>query len=164
MTNGSKPRPRPYRYVQRMLDRTGVWRHYLRRPGFKRVPLNGLYGSEQFAESYRLAMGGGIPVAPIEIGASRTRPGTVNALIASYLKSSRWTAPPPEGLAKNSKRNRGPIMEKLRSGPWGPVMVRDLALKHIRAMIDAQSGHAKKHWLKTLRGLFAFAIEIDLIE
>jgi integrase len=158
----SRPRLRPYRYVQRMRDRYGVWRHYLRRPGFKRVALAGLYGSEEFAESYRQAMGGSVAVAPREIGAGV--PGSLNSLIASYLKSKRWTGPPPEGLAQNSKRNRGPIMEKLRTGPWGSVMVRDLALKHIRAMIDPQTGHAKKHYLKTLRGLFSYAIEIELIE
>jgi len=166
MSRGSpEPRPRAYRYVQRMRDRYGVWRHYLRRPGFKRVALAGLYGSSEFAESYRLAMGGGLAVAPREIGAGRTKPGSLNALIASYLTSKRWAGPPPEGLAANSKKNRGPIMEKLRTGPWGAVMVRDLAPKHIRAILDGvRAGHARKHWLKTLRGLFAYAIEIELIE
>ena len=167
MSTGSpepRPRPRPYRYVQRMRDRYGVWRHYLRRPGFKRIALTGLYGSEEFAESYRLAIGGGVAVAPRDIGAGRTVAGSLNALIASYLNSKHWTAPPPEGLAKNSKHTRKPIFEKLRTGPWGQVMVRDLAAKHIRAMLDAQTGHAKKHWLKSLRRLFAHAIEIELIE
>jgi len=157
-------RPRPYRYVQRMRDRHGVWRHYLRRPGFKRVALAGLYGSEEFAESYRLAMGGGIPAMPREIGASRTITGSLNALITSYLISKHWTAAPPEGLALNSKRTRKPILEKLRTGAWGHVMVRDLARKHITAMLDGIVGHARKHWLKTLRGIFAYAIAIELIE
>jgi integrase len=159
-----RQRQRPYRYVQRLRDRYGVWRHYLRRPGFKRVALVGLYGTEDFAESYRLAMGGSVAVAPHEIGAARTVAGSLNALIAAYKLSKRWAAPPPEGLAANSKRNRAPIMEKLRSGPWGGVMVRDLAAKHIRAMLEDYTGHSKKHALKTLRGLFAFGIEIELIE
>jgi integrase len=52
-------------------------------------------------------------------------------------------------------------MEKLRSSPWGDVMVRDVAPKHVRAIIaDIESGHAKKHWLKTMRALFAHATEI----
>jgi integrase len=148
-----------------MRDRYGVWRHYLRRAGFKRIALAGLYGSDEFAESYRAALGGGLPAEPREIGAGRTVAGSLNALIASYLRSKRWAAAPPEGLAENSKRTRRPIMEKLRTGPWGNVMVRDLAQKHVRAVLDGvDGGHAKRHWLKTVRALFAYAIETELIE
>jgi len=45
-------------------------------------------------------------------------------------------------------------------------MVRDLAAKHVRRMLDdlGPAPHAKKHGLKTLRGLFAYAIEIELID
>src|SRR5262249_9819546 len=125
-----RDKPRPYRYVQRMRDRYGVWRHYLRRPGFNRVPAAGPYGTEEFDERCRLGMGGSVAVARCAIGAGRTVVGSLNALIAAYKVSKRWAAPPPEGLAANSKRNRAPIMEKLRTGPWGGVMVRDLAAKH----------------------------------
>ncbi|HEY2226785.1 MAG TPA: hypothetical protein VGI22_03415 [Xanthobacteraceae bacterium] len=42
-------------------------------------------------------------------------------------------------------------------------MTRDLGQKHVRAILDSvAAGHARKHWLKTLRGLFAYAIEIGL--
>lgn len=85
MESTGKSRPRPYRYVQRMRDRYGVWRCYLRRPGFKRVALAGLYGSEEFAESYRQAMGGSVAVASRAIGAGRTVAGSVDALIAAPL-------------------------------------------------------------------------------
>src|SRR5215471_4827987 len=44
-------------------------------------------------------------------------------------------------------------------------MVRDIAGKHARAIIDGfPAGHARKHALKTLRGLFAYGIEVELIE
>jgi integrase len=109
-------------------------------------------------------MGGGAAVAPREIGAGRTVAGSLNGLIVAYKLSKHWTAPPPEGLAANSKRNRRPVMEKLRIGPWGGVMVRDLGAKHIRAMLESYTGHSKKHALKALRSLFSYAIEIELIE
>src|SRR5262245_29405182 len=125
MTAKIKPR-RPYRYVQRMLDRRGIWQHYFRRPGFKRVALAGLYGSEEFAESYRIAMGGGTAIRACKIGEARTVAGSLNQLIVSYKASKHWTADPPDGLAKNSKRNRGPILEKLRAGEWGQIMVTHL--------------------------------------
>jgi hypothetical protein len=141
-----------------MRDRYGVWRHYLRRPGFKRVPLSGLYGTEEFAESYRLAMGGSITVAPREIGANRAKPGSIDALVAAYFKSENWTK-----LAKNSRHTRRPILERLRSGAWGSAMVRDVAQKHVRAMLD-KTGHGKRHQLNALRGLFTYAVETELIE
>jgi integrase len=148
-----------------MRDRYGVWRHYLRRPGFKRVALSGLYGSEEFALSYALAMGGKVTAVPHEIGAGRTVAGSLNALIASYLNSKHWTAPPPEGLAKNSKHTRKPIIEKLRSGPWGNVMLHDIERRHVRAILDrVAKGHQRKHWLKTMRSMFAHGVEVGLLD
>jgi integrase len=138
-----------------MRDRHGRWRHYLRRKGFRRMALSGLYGTEEFAESYRLAMGGSIAVAPREIGGGRTQPGSVNHLIVSYLKSSQWAA-----LSTNTRRTRKPILEQLRGGRWGNVMVRDLHVRHVRRILDdQQQPHAKHHWLKALRGVFSFAVE-----
>jgi integrase len=155
-----RKRPRPYRWVQRLRDRYGTWRHYLRKPGAERVPIVGLYGSDEFARSYALALAGAGGGTPSEIGASRTVAGSLNALIAAYRLSAHWI-----GLAKNSQRNRIPIMEDLRTGPWGSVKVRDIAQKHVRAMLDGvAAGHAKKHLMKTLRGLFTYAIETGLIE
>jgi integrase len=147
-----------------VLGRDGRWRFYLRKPGLKRVALAGLYGSEEFAASYRLALAGS-GAAPSQIGASRTVAGSLNQLIAHYQLSKYWTAPPPDGLARNSKHTRRPIMEKLRTGPWAAVLVRDLSRRHICAVLDGvAAGHAKKHWLKTLRALFAFGIELGLRE
>jgi integrase len=142
-----------------MVDRHGKWRHYLRRPGFKRIALAGLYGSEEFAASYRLAMAGSA-APPREIGADRTPVGSLAHLIGVYKGSTHWA-----GLARNSRRNRQPLLERLRCGVWGGVMVADLARKHIVAILDSVAApHAKKHLLKSLRGLLAFGIEIDLIE
>ncbi len=149
---------RPYRYVQRLL-RHGVWRHYLRKPGLKRVALVGDYGREEFAASYRAALTGET-AAPSLIGASRTVAGSLNAVIIGYKLSKLWT-----GLSKNSQRTRIPIMERLRTGPWGAVMVGDLAQKHVKAILGTvPDGHARKHWLKSLRALFAYAVESEMIE
>jgi integrase len=155
-------RPRPYRWVQRMRDRYGRWRHYLRRPGFKRVALPGTYGDETFAAAYAAAMGGGTPIGPI--GASRTTAGSLGWLITAYKISKQWVAAPPEGLAANSKKTRGPILEKIRSGEYGGSMVREISRRHVADMLEAYTGHQRRHALRALRGLFAFAIEIAAIE
>ncbi len=66
-----------------MFDRHGKLRHYLRRPGFPRAALPGLYGSEEFAEAYRLAMGGAphCEPPPVEgiVGHNDTKAGTIMA-------------------------------------------------------------------------------------
>jgi integrase len=155
-----RKRPRPYRWIQRLRDRHGTWRHYLRKPGVKRIAIKGLYGSDEFAESYRLALMGTSISVPAEIGERRTVIGSLNHCIVAYKTSTNWTS-----LAPNSKRTRIPIMEKLRSGPWGNVLVRDIATKHVRAILDGvATGHARKHWLKTMRGLLTYAIETGLRE
>jgi hypothetical protein len=64
-------------YVHEFLDRHGKVRRYVRLPGRKRVPLRGAPGTAEFMDAYRAALAGDAP--RIEVGASRTRPGTINA-------------------------------------------------------------------------------------
>ena len=60
---------------------TGKVRYYLRLPGRKRVPLPGLPWSPEFMAAREAALKGDW-VAPA-VGASRSKPGTVNAAIVS---------------------------------------------------------------------------------
>ena len=63
-------------YVQAFVDRYGKARFYLRRRGYQRVALPGLPWSPRFMAEYEAAMG---EPSRIEVGESRTKPGTVNA-------------------------------------------------------------------------------------
>ncbi len=72
-------------FVHEFNDRHGKTRRYFRRPGFKSVSLPGLPGSEEFIAAYQAALAGQAP-APA-IGASRTRPGTINAAVVGYFNS-----------------------------------------------------------------------------
>jgi hypothetical protein len=63
-------------------------RYYFRRRGCKAIPLPGLPGSQEFMAAYAAALAG-IP-DQAKIGASRTLPGTINALVVSYFKSDEW--------------------------------------------------------------------------
>ena len=62
-------------------------RYYFRRRGSKAIPLPGLPGSEEFMAAYAAALAG---LPDVEIGASRTLPGTINALVVSYYGSDEW--------------------------------------------------------------------------
>jgi hypothetical protein len=63
----------PLKYVHAFRDRHGHLRHYFRK-GARRIPLPGLVGSEGFMAAYQAALAGD---AKPEIGADRTKPGTV---------------------------------------------------------------------------------------
>src|ERR1700730_15706357 len=72
-------------YINSYRDRHGKWRHYFRRPRFKSVCLPGLPGSAEFMEAYQAALAGSVP--RLEIGAARTKPGSVAAAVALYFQS-----------------------------------------------------------------------------
>jgi hypothetical protein len=88
--------------------KNGRVRHYFRRPGMKAVPLPGLPGDEQFMTAYHAALANN-PTAPVEGSASRTAPGTIDALIATYYKSAGWL-----NLAEDSRSNRHYLIERFR--------------------------------------------------
>ena len=98
------------KYTHGFVDHDGKPRFYLRAPGCKRVPLPGLPWSPEFMEAREKALKGDW-VAP-ELGASRTRAGTVNAAIVSYYQSSAFK----DGLAESSQKMRRAILERFRAG------------------------------------------------
>jgi hypothetical protein len=66
-------------YLHDYIDIRGKRRIVVRRRGFKNVPLPGLPGSPEFMAAYQAAIE---KTTPLDIGASRTKPGSVSALIA----------------------------------------------------------------------------------
>src|SRR5438132_7921032 len=95
-------------YIHDFRDRHGKIRRYVRLPGRKRVALKGVPGSEEFMEAYRAALAGAVP--RVEIGASRTKPGTVNAAVISYVNSAAFQAGAPD-----TRRTRRNILERFRT-------------------------------------------------
>src|SRR5262245_31950077 len=96
-----------FKYIHEFVDRHGKVRRYVRLPGRKRVPLSGAPGTSEFMELYQSAVAP--EGAPIEIAANRTRPGTVNAAVVSYLSSAAFAA-----LAPETRRVRRNILERFR--------------------------------------------------
>src|SRR5690242_10483474 len=98
-------------YVHAFIDRHGKPRHYFRRAGYKRVPLSGLPGSQEFMHAYQIALDTG---ARIEIGAARSMPGTIGALVGSYLNSIAFA-----NLADETQQSRRGILERFRDEHGG---------------------------------------------
>src|SRR5260221_6720122 len=90
MGRGS-PMKRPPKFVNGFIDRHGKPRFYLRRRGFKSVPLPGLPWSPQFMEAYENALAG----QPLQIARSQTKPGTIRALAMSYFNSLAFRSMKP---------------------------------------------------------------------
>lgn len=83
---------RPYPFVHEFTDRHGRPRVYLRKRGCKRVALPWPIGTREFVEAYQAAMAH----SPVLIGQSRTKPGSINALIQVYYASDEWAALAPQ--------------------------------------------------------------------
>jgi integrase len=127
-------------------------RYYFRRHGMKAIPLPGLPGSEEFMSAYSAALAS-IPDQAAEIAASRTLPGTVNALVVAYYKSDEWYA-----LAADTQKTRRRIIERFRA-QHGDKRVALLQREHILKMMAAIGNpSAKRHWLKSIRGLMRVAV------
>ena len=144
------------KYVHQFVDhRNGAAkaRYYFRRPGFKRVPLPGLPGSPEFMDVYTLALAGkqGAPL----LGASRTKPGSMAALIALYLASPKFLAKAPGTQAAYRY-----TLERIRI-EHGDKHVADLERGHIEAMLarKVRTPTAANFWLSRIKVLMSLAVK-----
>src|SRR5690242_3709077 len=97
-------------HLNSYIDVRGKLRHQCRPPGYKTKTIKGKPGTEEFMIRYHdwLAKGG---VQHADIGASRTRGGTLNAAIVAYFKDKDHFM---DGLSKASQDMRRPILNGLR--------------------------------------------------
>jgi integrase len=153
---GQRVMRRPPKFVHGFIDRHGKPRFYFRRAGFKRVALPGLPWSPEFMLAYQEAIDG---VPRVEIGATRTKPGTVAAAVAGYFVSAVFAT----GLAESTRRTRRRILERFRAehGGKGIAMVGKI---HVERMVNAKAGTRGEalNFLVALRALMRHAITAGL--
>jgi integrase len=142
------------RYVNSFANRSrrsARLRYYFRRRGHKAIPLPGLPGSEEFMAAYSMALAA-LPES-IQVGASRTSPGTINALAVDYYRSQQW-----KDLAADTRRKRWRIIERFRA-KHGDKRVAFLRQAHIQIMLAAiPKLSVKRDWFKAIRGLLRYAV------
>jgi integrase len=132
----------------------GRVRYYFRRGRTgKAIPLPGIPGDEQFMSAYHAALAS-TSNTPAEIGAARTAPGSVDALIVTYYKSTAWLK-----LAEDSKKNRRYLIERFRER-HGSKRVALLRRDHFEKMLAEMtvSPGMKRHWLETIRTMLKSGI------
>jgi hypothetical protein len=139
-------------FVQEFVARGKVY-YYFRKPGV-RIRLPGLPGSAEFMGAYQAAL----DAEPrIEIGAGRTIPGTISALVVAYYGSTDFG-----DLGPATQQYRRWLIEKFRDA-FGKHPVKLLEAKHIGSMLTRiEKLHMRKQWLKMLRGLMRYAICIGM--
>jgi integrase len=143
------------RYVKSYIDRHGKVRHYLRRPGMRPIALPGLPGSMEFMAAYSQ----GLAETPrVEVGASHTTAGSVNAMVVGYMASAAF-----HNLSSGSKQQYRRILEGLRRD-HGNRSIAALERKHVVMMLDAKAETpvAARDFLRCLRLLIAYAISIGV--
>jgi len=138
-------------------DRHGKRRVRFRRNGVSAY-LTGIPWGEDFMRQYAAALQGAQP-QPSTIGASRTLPGSINALVVSYYGS-----PDFRGLKGSTAIVRKNIIERFRR-EHGNKPVARLERKHIKDIIGVKSEtpQAANHLLKVVRLLLNYAVEIGMI-
>jgi integrase len=143
---------RPPKFVQAFIDRNGKPRFYFRRPGFKSLPLPGLPWSPQFMEVYEVALSG----QPLQIGAHRSKPGTVSTAIVGYYHDQSFLT-----LAPSTKRSLRGILERFRA-EHGEKRIALLHRQHIINLLRTKKRFAARHWLMAIRALMKYAVGIGM--
>ncbi|TCP39795.1 tyrosine-type recombinase/integrase [Rhodovulum marinum] len=142
------PGATPYR------DRHGKRRWRFRKGGFS-AELGTDYGSDDFVRRYEAALEGhrtrGL------IGAERTAPGSVSALVASF-----YTSPDFLNLADSTKRVYRGIIEPFRQD-YGNQPVHQMQRRHVAAILakKAETPAAANNLRKRLIQLLDHAVSLD---
>jgi integrase len=144
------------KYVSEFTDRHGRVRVRYRRTGqaehyFKAVPW-----SDEFMAKYRACLDG-TQLQAANIGASRTKPGSVSALIAAYYGTPEFT-----GLRESTRATYRGILERFRE-QHGDKRVATIQRQHIKAIIGSMAATpgAANHLLDRLKGLMGLAVDLD---
>ena len=143
---------RPPKFVHQFIDRHGKPRYYFRRAGFKRVPLPGLPWSPGFMAAYDAALA----ERPLEIGASRTKSGTIRALAVAYYNSGEFRNLRPASQTTYRQVNDRFCREHGGKG------VATLEPKHVKQLMNERSPGSANHFRRALRAMMRHAVAIGL--
>lgn len=148
------PRQRPP-YLQRQTTRHGGTAWYVRVGRGPLIRIRGEYGSPDFMVQYEAAVRGDKPREHIR----GVRAGSLAWLIDRYRDSSDWT-----GLSIATRRQRENIFRQIiksaGSRPYTQVTEATIAAGRDRR---SQTPFQARHFLDTMRGLFAWAKEAKFV-
>lgn len=156
------------RYISSDLDRHGNRRWYVRKKGMRKIRLEGIPGSERFAECYHAALKGIRLAGSAPIKKESAKPGSFRWLVEEYYSAAAFMT-----MEESSRRVRKQILDKLCGTPWdsetiiGDLPFKKLKRRHVREIRDmkaADTPEAANSILKAVRQVLAFAVEDEHIE
>jgi integrase len=136
-------------HIQRVVDRHGHVRHYLRVPGQKRVTLPGKHGSPEFMAAYAAGIARPEPLPP---AAPKVAPGSLDALVMSLYSSATWKALRPTTQAVYRR-----VIEGLRS-KHGEKPIHLMTPAGVRAIMANRPATMANHVLRLLGMLMRHAV------
>jgi integrase len=157
----------PHR-VNGFVDRYGKPRYYLRLPDQKPVPLPGLPWSPLMMAAIEAAMEGRpVPSATaVAIGASRTKPGTINEAIVRFYDHEMFT-----NLGRAHQMRHRQKLENFRQSitvsgaPIGESQLAGLTHERLAKLFKAiDSAAGQRHLLNALRALMKFCRTAGLVQ
>jgi integrase len=139
-------------------DRHGKRRVRFRKGGFTTY-LTGIPWSDDFMRQYAAALEG-VTLKANTVGADRTLPGSINALVVSYYRSPEF-----RGLKTSTQTVRRNILETFRN-EHGNKPVSRLERGHVKDIIGAKADtpESANNLLKALRVLLNHAVESGMIQ
>lgn len=149
------------KHVHRFTDRNGKARYYLRRPGFKAIPLPGIERSPTFMAAYEAAMSSASP----PVGIDRVKPGSLRAVAAGYFRSAVYLALTAPSRQMYRHRIDALCQQKDSLGAaLGDKSAAKLERKHIVALMETKAGKpaAANELRKILRALMQHAVETGI--
>jgi integrase/recombinase XerD len=144
-------------YVHSFIDARGQLRHTFRRKGHRQVTIKGRPGSPEFMNQYYALLDQ--PSSVLVVASSRAKAGTINDLVARYLKHATYT-----GLAKTTQVMRRQVLDNFRQcltpggHRYGENRLATMRRKNISDVLEGKTPNAQKNWLKTIRHLIVFAM------
>lgn len=142
-------------YLSREKTRHGRYVWYFKRGG-KRVRLPDIYGSPEFNAAYERALTGST-IAPEE----KPKSGSLKWLVGQYKKSAAFAA-----LAPATRRARDNIFSQVLADPKNAdAEFSKITKAHIVKGVDkrAATPNAANNFLKTMSGLFKWAVDAEKI-
>ncbi|MDH3667654.1 MAG: tyrosine-type recombinase/integrase [Paracoccaceae bacterium] len=136
-------------------DRHGTRRWRFRRKGFS-AELGSDYGSPDFIARYEAALKR--QKVEGQVGASRTRPGSIDALIVAYYRSPKF-----RDLAPSSRAIYSNILDRFRR-EHGHKRVVHLERRHVMDLMAerADTPGAANQLFKVLRLIMAHAVDLEM--
>lgn len=150
------PRPRD-RYLHRFRTRHGKTIWYVRKPGERRIRIQGEFGTPDFNSQVQAALAGTIQAPQRR---HKAISGTVAWLWETYRATTAWTV-----LSPATRKQRENIMEgvlaKIGAEPYARIKRADIvASRDARASTPAQA----RNFLDAMRGIFRWALEAEYIK